>query len=359
MKYEIALVPGDGIGVDVVTESVKVLDRIGELYGHEFKYEQVLVGGASIDEYGVPLTRDAVERMGKCHAILFGAAGGPKWDDLPREKRPESGLTAMRREFGLFANIRPVKNFPVLKKVSPLKRNVIDKGVDMVVIRDLTGGIYYHDKGIREGVLGLEGYDTECYSVKEVERIAKVSFDIAAKRGKRLVSADKANILESSKLWRDTVTRLSADYPDIEFSNMRVDKAAMEIAARPYLFDVVVSTCLFGDILSDIAGGITGSIGMLPSASLNEEGFGLFEPIHGTAPDIAGKEIANPIASILSAALMLELRFGLNEEADAVRRSIEEVLDKGYRTHDIYSEGCMETTTSLMGSLIAENIKMI
>ena len=356
MKYKIALVPGDGIGVDVVNESVKVLDRIGEVFGHEFKYDQILVGGCSIEEYGIPLTQDAVERIGKCHAILFGAAGGPKWDDLPREKRPESGLTAMRREFGLFANIRPVKNFSMLQKVSPLKANVIEKGIDMVVIRDLTGGIYYHDKGRREGSQGLEGYDTECYSVREIERIAKVSFEIASKRGKRLVSADKANILESSKLWRETVTKLSGQYPDIEFSNMLVDKAAMEMAARPYLFDVVVSTCLFGDILSDVAGGITGSIGMLPSASLNEDGFGLFEPIHGSAPDISGMGIANPIASILSAALMLELRFGLTKEADAIRHSIEWVLDKGYRTQDIYSEGCKKATTSEMGSLIAQNI---
>lgn len=356
MEVKIAVVPGDGIGVDVTLESLKVLNKVGKIYGHTFRYESLLVGGCSVDKYDEPITEETLKKIGDCDAILFGAAGGPKWDSLPRQKRPEKGLGVMRQEFDLYANVRPVKMFPILKELSSLKDSVIEKGIDMVIIRDLTGGIYYHEKGRREGKLGEEGFDTEVYSIYEVERVVRKAFGSAMQRKKQLVSVDKANALESSQVWRETVSKVGNEYPEVKLVNMLVDKAAMDIATRPYLFDVVVSTCLFGDILSDIAGGVTGAFGILPSASINSKGFGLFEPIHGTAPDIAGKGIANPIASILSSALMLETGFGLKEEAEAIRYSVEKVLEKDYRTSDIFREGKIIVNTSEMGNLIVENI---
>jgi 3-isopropylmalate dehydrogenase len=356
MDFKIAIIPGDGIGVDVVNEGVKVLDRIGKVYGHTFKYEHILAGGACIDAHGTPLLDEAIEICKGCDAILFGAVGGPKWDALPREQRPERGLARLRREFGLFANLRPAKIYEDLKENSPLKNRVIEKGLDLMLIRDLTGGIYFNEKGRREGKYGLEAYDMECYSVMEITRVAKKAFEIALQRKKRVISVDKANALETSKLWRDTVTEVAKDYPEVELKHMLVDKAAMELACNPSVFDVILTTSIFGDILSDEAGVATGSVGMLASASLNESGFGLYEPIHGTAPDIAGKGIANPLATIASVAMMLEIALGLPQEAEAIDRAINQVLRDGYRTPDIYTEGTTKVTTAEMGTLTAERI---
>lgn len=356
MDFKIAIIPGDGIGVDVVKEGVKALDRIGEIYGHTFTYEHMLAGGCCIDAHGTPLLDESIETCRRCDAILFGAAGGPKWDALPREQRPERGLARLRREFGLFANLRPAKIYEDLKENSPLKNRVIEKGIDLMLIRDLTGGIYFGEKGRREGKYGLEAFDVECYSVMEITRVAKKAFEIAMQRKKRVISVDKANALEASKLWRDTVTEVAKDYPEVELKHMLVDKAAMELACNPSVFDVLLTTSIFGDILSDEAGVTTGSVGMLASASLNENGFGLYEPIHGTAPDIAGKGIANPLATIASVALLLEMALKLPEEAKAIDRAINQVLYDGYRTPDIYTEGTKKVTTSEMGTLTVERI---
>jgi len=356
MDFKIAVIPGDGIGVDVVSEGVKVLNRIGEIYGHHFEYEYMLAGGCCIDKHGTPLLDESIEICKSCDAILFGAAGGPKWDALPREQRPERALARLRREFGLFANLRPAKIYEDLKENSPLKNRVITKGIDLMLIRDLTGGIYFNEKGRREGKYGLEAYDMECYSVMEITRVAKKAFEIAMQRNKRVISVDKANALETSKLWRDTVTEVAKEYPEIELKHMLVDKAAMELACNPSIFDVILTTSIFGDILSDEAGVTTGSVGMLASASLNEKGFGLYEPIHGTAPDIAGMGIANPLATVASVAMMLEIALKLPQEAAAIDRAINQVLHDGYRTPDIYIEGTKKVTTSEMGTLTAERI---
>jgi 3-isopropylmalate dehydrogenase len=356
MDFKIAVIPGDGIGVDVVSEGVKVLNRIGEIYGHHFEYEHMLAGGCCIDKHGTPLLDESIEICKSCDAILFGAAGGPKWDALPREQRPERALARLRREFGLFANLRPAKIYEDLKENSPLKNRVIAKGIDLMLIRDLTGGIYFNEKGRREGKFGLEAFDMECYSVMEITRVAKKAFEIAMQRNKRVISVDKANALETSKLWRDTVTEVAKEYPEIELKHMLVDKAAMELACNPSIFDVILTTSIFGDILSDEAGVTTGSVGMLASASLNEKGFGLYEPIHGTAPDIAGMGIANPLATIASVAMMLEIALKLPQEAAAIERAINQVLHDGYRTPDIYTEGTKKVTTSEMGTLTAERI---
>lgn len=356
MEFKIAIIPGDGIGVDVVNEGVRALNRIGKVYGHTFSYEHILAGGSCIDVHGTPLLDKSIEICRGCDAILFGAVGGPKWDNLPREQRPERGLARLRQEFGLFANLRPAKIYEDLKENSPLKDRVIAKGVDLMLIRDLTGGIYFNEKGRREGKYGLEAYDVECYSVMEITRVARKSFEIALQRDKRIISVDKANALEASRLWRETVTEVAKDYPEVELKHMLVDKAAMELACNPSIFDVILTTSIFGDILSDEAGVTTGSVGMLASASLNEQSFGLYEPIHGTAPDIAGKGIANPLATIASVAMMLEITLKLPDEARAIDRAINQVLHDGYRTPDIYIEGTTRVTTSEMGTLTAERI---
>lgn len=356
MNFKIAIIPGDGIGVDVVTEGVRVLDRIATVYGHTFDYEHRLVGGACIDAYGVPIQEETVDICKTCDAILFGAAGGPKWDHLPRAQKPEAGLARLRREFNLFANLRPAKIYEDLKDNSPLKDRVIDKGFDLMLIRDLTGGIYFGEKGRREGKYGLEAYDVECYSVMEITRVARKAFEIALQRKKRVISVDKQNALEASKLWRETVTEVAKEYPAVELKHMLVDKAAMELACNPSVFDVLLTTSIFGDILSDEAGVATGSVGMLASAALNETGFGLYEPIHGTAPDIAGMGIANPLATIASAAMLLDMGLKLPREAAAVDRAINQVLRDGYRTADIYTPGTQKVTTEEMGILTAERI---
>ena len=356
MDFRIAVIPGDGIGVDVVREGVKALTRVGELFGHSFRYENMLVGGCCVDAYGTPVQDETIERCRACDAILFGAAGGPRWDSLPRDQRPEKGLARLRREFNLFANLRPAKIYEDLKENSPLKDRVIAKGVDLMLIRDLTGGIYFNEKGRRQGKYGLEAFDVECYSVMEITRVARKAFEVAMQRRKRIISVDKANALEASRLWRDTVTIVARDYPEVELKHMLVDKAAMELACNPGIFDVILTTSIFGDILSDEAGVTTGSVGMLASASVNESSFGLFEPIHGTAPDIAGTGIANSLATIASVALMLELALKLPEEARAIDRAINRVLHDGYRTPDIWTEGTTKVTTEQMGTLTTNRI---
>lgn len=356
MDFTIAVIPGDGIGVDVVAEGIKTLDKVGEAFGHRFHYEHRLVGGACIDAHGTPIEDETIEICRRCDAILFGAVGGPKWDALPRAQRPESGLARLRREFNLFANLRPAKIYEDLRENSPLKDRVIDKGVDLMLIRDLTGGIYFNEKGRREGRYGLEAYDVECYSVMEITRVAHKAFEVARQRRKQIISVDKANALEASRLWRDTVNEVSKNYPDVQLRHMLVDKAAMELACNPSIFDVILTTSIFGDILSDEAGVTTGSVGMLASAALNESNFGLYEPIHGTAPDIAGLGIANPLATVGAVAMMLEIALKLSEEARAVDRAIERVLKDGYRTPDILTEGKTRVTTAEMGTLTAARI---
>ncbi len=356
MDYKIAVIPGDGIGVDVIAEGVRILDRIGEVFGHRFYYEHLLAGGSCIDRYGVPLQDQAIAVCRGCDAILFGAVGGPKWDALPRESRPERALARLRREFNLFANLRPAKIYDDLRENSPLKERVLEKGVDLMLIRDLTGGIYFNDKGRREGKYGPEAYDMECYSVMEVRRVAEKAFQVAGLRRNKVTSVDKANALETSRLWRETVAEVAKGYPEVSLTNMLVDKAAMEIACNPSVFDVILTTSIFGDILSDEAGVTTGSVGMLASASLNEKNFGLYEPIHGTAPDIAGRGIANPLATIASVAMLLEIALGLNAEARSVERAINRVLHDGYRTPDIFLPGNRAVSTSDMGKQTAERI---
>ncbi len=356
MKKKIAVIPGDGIGVDVVKQGVEVINRIAELYGHDLTLVDMLVGGAAIDAYGINLRGEDLEEIKTCDAILFGAAGGPKWDHLPRPERPEAALGKIRRSFNLFANYRPAKIYEPLRDNSPLKDRIIDKGMDLMLIRDLTGGIYFNEKGTREGKYGHEAYDVECYSVMEIERVAKKAFEAAKARRGSVTSVEKANALESSKLWRETVTRVSKSYPEVELTNMLVDKAAMELACNPSRFDVLLTTSIFGDILSDEAGVATGSVGMLASAALNDENFGLYEPIHGTAPDIAGMGIANPLATILSVAMMFRITFGAEAEAKCIEDAVLKTLEDGYRTGDIYSESMIKVTTEEMGAKVVERL---
>ena len=315
MKYRIAVVKGDGIGPEVIDEATKVLDAVGERVGHTFEYTYVLAGGAAIDETGRCLPDETVDIAKASDAVLLGAVGGPKWDDLPGDERPERALLGLRKELGLFANLRPAMVFDELADASPLKQEIIDGGLDIVVVRELTGGIYFGEKGFKETEMGPAAYDVEQYSTEEIRRIAKVAFDMAMKRSKRVTSIDKANVLESSRLWRKTVAEVAADYPEVALDNMYVDNGAMQLVRNPKHFDVIVTSNIFGDILSDEASQITGSIGMLPSASLADGNFGMYEPVHGSAPDIAGTGKANPLATILSAGMMLRYTFGLMEEA--------------------------------------------
>ena len=356
MNYHIALVPGDGIGPDVVTEAVKVLDRTGEKFGHTFTYHQVLAGGAAIDATGKCLPQETISTCKRCDAVLLGAVGGPKWDGLPGDERPERALLGLRKELGLFANLRPAMVFSQLADASPLKPEIIEGGLDIVVVRELTGGIYFGEKGIKENTpLGPAAYDVEQYAEEEVRRIAKVAFDMAMKRGRKVTSVDKANVLESSRLWRRIVAQVAADYPEVELDNLYVDNASMQLVRNPKQFDVIVTSNIFGDILSDEASQITGSIGMLPSASLATGNFGMYEPVHGSAPDIAGQDLANPIATILSAAMMLRYTFALSAEADAIEAAVRAFLDKGFRTPDICA-GKEAVGTREAGTLIADLI---
>ena len=339
MTYQIALVKGDGIGPEIVSGAVEVLEKIGERFGHEFRFTEYLAGGCAIDATGCPLPEETVEGCKRSDSVLLGAVGGPKWDSLPGSMRPEKALLGLRKALGLYTNLRPARLYPALKDECPLRSDIVAEGFDLMMVRELTGGIYFGERGRREGTHGPEAYDTEAYSVMEVERIARAAFDAARKRRRNVISIDKANVLETSRLWRETVHRVAAEYPDVTVSDMLVDNAAMQLVRRPSQFDVIVTSNMFGDILSDEASQITGSIGLLPSASLGATRCGLYEPIHGSAPDIAGKDLANPLATILSAAMMLRYAFDLGEEADCIERAVNAALDDGCRTADIARRG--------------------
>ena len=356
MRYNIAVIPGDGIGPEVINEAIKVLDAVGGKYGHEFNYTQVLAGGAAIDAAGECLPQETIDIAKKSDAVLLGAVGGPKWDSLPGDKRPERALLGIRKELGLFANLRPAIMFDELKDACPIRPEKVEGGLDLLVVRELTGGIYFGERGYKDTNMGKAAYDIEQYSEGEVKRIAEVAFDMAMKRNKKVTSVDKANVLESSRLWRKTVAEVAKNYPEVELENFYVDNTAMQLVYNPKQFDVIVTSNIFGDILSDEASMITGSLGMLPSASLAEGNFGMYEPVHGSAPDIAGTGKANPMATILSAAMMLKYTFGLSDEADAIESAVKKTLAAGYRTPDIMSEGKTPATTEQIGSLIAQNI---
>ena len=356
MNYQIAVIPGDGIGPDVVEQTLNVMDKVGEKFGHTFNYTKVLAGGCAIDATGACLPQETIDICKASDAVLLGAVGGWKWDNLPGDQRPERALLGLRKALGLFANLRPALLFEQLADASPLKPEILAGGLDIVVVRELTGGIYFGEKGHRDTDLGPAAYDIEQYAEGEVRRIAKVAFDMAMKRNKHVTSVDKANVLESSRLWRRVVAEVAQDYPEVTLDNLYVDNAAMQLVRNPRQFDVIVTSNIFGDILSDEASQITGSIGMLPSASLAEGNFGMYEPVHGSAPDIAGQDKANPMATILSAAMMLRYTFGLGSEADAIENAVKSVLDQGYRTPDLYAGQGTQVGTAQMGDLIAAAI---
>lgn len=352
MNYRIAILKGDGIGPEIVDEALKVLDKIGEKFGHTFEYNQGYLGGESIDKYGIPYSEETAKVCKESDSVLLGSVGGPKWDNIEPDKRPEKGLLAIRKDLGVYTNLRPATLFSALKSASPLKNEIIGDGLDVMIVRELTGGIYF---GPRE-YSDERAVDTLPYTRAEIERIARKAFEIAKLRNKNLVSVDKHNVLDTSKLWRKTVNEVAEDYPEVQVSHMYVDNAAMQLIANPRQFDVILTDNMFGDILSDEASMLTGSLGMLASASLGDGKLGLYEPSHGSAPDIAGQNIANPIATILSAAMMLRYSFDLAEEADAIERAIEKVLEDGYRTADIYTEGMKKIGTREMGEAIVERI---
>ena len=354
MKKKITVLKGDGIGPEIVDEALKVLDKIGEKYGHTFEKDFVDIGGASIDKYGVPITDEGLERCKDCDSVLLGAVGGPKWDVIDPAKRPEKALLKVRSELGLFANLRPTRMFAQLKNASPLKETGIKDGLDLMIVRELTGGIYFGEHKTYEENGETIATDLMLYSEHEIERIGRVAFETARKRGKKVHSVDKANVLDSSKLWRKVMHRLAEEYGDVEYSDILVDNTAMQLVRNPSQFDVIVTENMFGDILSDEASMLTGSIGMMPSASLSSTTLGMYEPIHGSAPDIAGKNIANPLGTILSVAMMLRYSFDMIEEADAVEKAVDDVLSAGYRTGDIAGndENVKKVTCSEMGDLV-------
>lgn len=360
MNFNVAVISGDGIGPEIVREAKKVLDRVGSKFGHTFTYTEVLMGGVSIDAHGVPLTEEALETAKKSDAVLLGAVGGrvgvDSWYQLPPNLRPEAGLLAIRKGLGLFANLRPAYLYDELKSACPLKESIADAGFDMVVVRELTGGLYFGERKTEEVNGVMTAIDTLTYNENEIRRIAVKGFDIAMKRGKKVTSVDKANVLDSSRLWQKVVAEVAKDYPEVTLENMLVDNCAMQLVKDPAQFDVIITENMFGDILSDEASMITGSIGMLPSASLAEGKFGLYEPSHGAAPDIAGKNIANPLATILSAAMMLRYSFDLDAEANAVEDAVRQVLKDGIRTVDIMSEGMKQVSCSDMGDAICERL---
>ncbi len=360
MELKITCIPGDGIGPEIVTEAKKVLDAVAKKYGHTMNYTDILMGGASIDVHGVPLTDEAIATAKSADAVLMGSIGGDTttspWYKLPPNLRPEAGLLAIRKALNLFANLRPAVLYEELAGACPLKEEISSAGFDMLIMRELTGGLYFGERktvtenGVRKAI------DTLTYNEKEIRRIAIKGFDIARKRKKKVTSVDKANVLDSSRLWRAVVEEVAKDYPDVVLEHMLVDNCAMQLVKDPSQFDVILTENMFGDILSDEASMVTGSIGMLASASLNDSKFGLYEPSHGSAPDIAGKDIANPIATVLSAAMMLRYSFDLDKEADAVERAVKQVLQEGYRTSDIMSDGCTQVGCKKMGDLLAERI---
>ena len=375
MDFKIAVIKGDGIGPEIIDATIPVLDNVAKEYGHRFKYEYLLAGGASINETGEPLPKKTVKKCKECSAVLLGAVGDPKWDSRPGDKRPEMAILGLREGLGLYANLRPAVVYDALAFASPIKQELIEGGIDILIVRELTGGIYFgkrgteiigeasslgkfidHLEGKRSIPPGRFAYDVEQYSEFEIHRIAVVAFEMAMKRDKRVTSIDKANILDSSRLWRAVVEETHVKYPEVKLDHMYVDNAAMQLIRDPKHFDVIVTSNMFGDILSDEASQITGSIGMLPSASLGDGSFGLYEPIHGSAPDIAGTDKANPLATILSAAMMLKYSFGLREEADAVEKAVIAYLAAGYRTPDIMADGMIPAGTKVCGELVADFI---
>lgn len=359
MSYKIVLLPGDGIGPEVVDAAVVVLDQVAATFGHTFAYEKALIGGCAIDATGVALTEETLELCRASDAVLLGAVGGPKWDDPRAAVRPEQGLLGLRKGLGLFANLRPVKAWPQLKHVSPLRPELLE-GVDLVVVRELTGGIYFGRPRLREPYGdGERALDTMVYTTGEIERVVRVAMELARQRRKKVASVDKANVLEVSRLWRETAERVAKEYPDIEFSHVLVDACAMYLMKQPAWFDVIVTGNMFGDILTDEASMIAGSMGLLPSASLGEGKLGVYEPIHGSAPKYTGQDVVNPLATILSGAMLLRYSLGLEREAVAVERAVNEVLDKGYRTRDLMSEGMTLVGTRRMGELVAERVRAI
>ena len=367
MKLNITVIPGDGIGPEIIAEARKVLDKVCELYGHEISYKEVLMGGCSIDAYGKPLTDETIEAARSADAVLMGSIGGntstSPWYKLEPHLRPEAGLLGLRKALSLFANLRPAYLYPELKEACPLKEEMADRGFDMLIMRELTGGLYFGERSTKEVDGEMTAVDTLVYKESEIRRIAIKAFEVARKRRKSVISVDKANVLDSSRLWRKVVDEVSRDYPDVKLSHMLVDNCAMQLVRDPAQFDVVLTENMFGDILSDEASMITGSIGMLPSASLNDSSFGLYEPSHGSAPDIAGKDIANPIATVLSAAMMLRYSFNLDKEADSIEEAVRQVLQDGFRTVDLLGAsepeafkkvGCKE-----MGDLLVERITVL
>lgn len=352
-EYKIVVLKGDGIGPEIVDEAIKVLNKAGEKFGFCFKYDYQRIGGDAIDATGVPLPDETVEACKKADAVLLGAVGGPKWETLTGKIRPEAGLLAIRDALGLFANLRPAKIFAPLKSASPLKESIIGDDLDILVVRELTGGIYFGERDTYEENGVMCAYDTEKYSVPEIDRIIRAGFEYAMKRNKKLTSVDKANVLDSSRLWRKRAIEISKEYPEVELSHMYVDNCAMQLVRNPKQFDVIVTSNIFGDILSDEASMISGSIGMLASASLAEGTFGLYEPIHGSAPDIAGQNIANPLATILSVAMMLRYTFAQGDAADAIENAVDKALMQ-FRTPDIYEEGFKKVSTEEMGTAVAE-----
>ena len=361
MELHITCIPGDGIGPEIVTEAKKVLEKTANVYGHKMLFEDILMGGASIDAYGVPLTEEAVKKAKAADAVLMGSIGGntttSPWYQLPPKLRPEAGLLALRKDLNLFANLRPAILYDELAGACPLKAAISKAGFDMMIMRELTGGLYFGERRTIEENGVLKAVDTLTYDENEIRRIAIKGFDIAMKRRKKVTSVDKANVLDSSRLWRKVVEEVASNYPEVTLEHMLVDNCAMQLVKDPAQFDVILTENMFGDILSDEASMVTGSIGMLASASLNDSKFGLYEPSHGSAPDIAGQDIANPIATVLSAAMMLRYSFDLDKEADAIEAAVKKVLRDGYRTADIMSEGCTRVGGSQMGDLLAERIK--
>lgn len=360
MKCNIGVIKGDGIGPEIVDEAIKVLDKVADKFGHEFSYTRILMGGESIDATGEPLTQEAIDTALAQDAVLMGSIGGntstSPWYQLPPNKRPEAGLLALRKALNLFANLRPAVLYDELKGACPLKEEITKDGFDMMIMRELTGGLYFGERKTVEENGVLKAYDSLTYDENEIRRIAVRGFDIAMKRNKKVTSVDKANVLDSSRLWRKVVEEVAKDYPEVTYEHMLVDNCAMQLVKNPAQFDVILTENMFGDILSDEASMVTGSIGMLSSASLNDTKFGLYEPSHGSAPDIAGQDIANPIATILSAAMMLRYSFDLDEEAVAIENAVKQVLKEGYRTVDIMSEGKTKVGCKAMGDLLADRI---
>lgn len=356
MDFKITVIQGDGIGPEITNAAIGCIDAIGIKFSHRFNYSFPLMGGIAIDKTGVPLPQETIDACLSANAVLLGAVGGPKWDNLSGHLRPEKGLLGLRSALGLFCNVRPALLYDELKSASPLRPDIVKQGIDMVVVRELIGGIYFGPRGYRDGAHGQEAFDTEVYSIMEIERIAKIAFEIAANRRKKVTSVDKANVLESSRLWRATVAKVALSYPEIQLENMLVDNCAMQLVKNPSQFDVLLCPNMFGDILSDEAAEVTGSIGLLPSSSLGSSKLGLYEPIHGSAPDIAGEDKANPIATILAAGMMLSSSLNLHKETKVIEKAIKSVLLKGYRTADIFSSGTKKVSCSKMGELIALEI---